>query len=536
MSMLDDLGELGKDALEEGLSSKLDDGSQSDEALKATTARISVAHIWPFLAQAVDADDYRARRSLRSNEVRSICASVSPEDPERLALYVLGCFDKDFQALREASVHQGESGDPELRSTLLPEAAPTTEDDSDDQVNVPEPVRGLKSHGPGLFENPRADQELEDPSTYYGLWGAGGQMNRAAADVTPFGRISVRPVASVGDFGRITLAARSWGRAPWDDDDDYDPDGTIAEEENRDPEADVYADYDLEDEDTYGDYRGGAKERSPRNEVPDTWSSQGHVSRASLKAAADHVYRALLAEEKGKKKEDDDEKHKGKEEDRKDDEEEGEDDKERRRSGHTPGKARPGNSKARPSAGRQVKHHRSGAVKEAYLAAPPGSFDPGDVFPGYWGPRTALLGNSAVPADPESGTGASGMFNSGVSDAGANFSQADLPPTVQDTTTGMPGLAHIVDALLRVSSDIRKANPGVGIKRAVEIAAEAVGRYPSMLVRRGSGGADWLPLGEEVIEPCPQCGRDGYNPDINVCHFCGFYDAGKAPVTTVRKV
>ena len=720
MSMLDELGELGAEALQRGLSSKLDDNSQEDEQLRAT-ARISAAHIWAFLAQAQTPDEYAARKGVREDEVRRICAHISEPDADRLAQAVLASFDADYEImcrsakahppyyLREdggqfkvvdnigevkgtfstkeearqqqkalyASVpgakqkaeedhgkppskavesvgkpgskeqrrneHEGglrrsaaslvhshpcqcehrshfdgstshpygevlpvvrmsvegmgptdvcrdcrydhlweyaqplseeevsgehlaslrrraESGDQFGESTLLPQAAPSKndKDETDDQVNVPLPLRNIPHHGPGLFENPKADQELEDPNTYYGLWGAGGQMNRASAlgsrtVVDAYGRIVNVPSVKISPFGRIVFSTAS-GWAPWEE--DPDPDGYYEDMDSGNPELDVYEDFDREephydDDDHWGGYPGGVKERSPQNKVPSTWGSQGHVSARSyqpvegfdgrLASVAKRAFR-LLAEKERKEKERRRERSEGKEEGDEDNEDAGEDDKTKK----APGTPRSGNSKARPSAGRQVK--RRSSVTEAALASV-SAVDPSEMFSDYWGrtaaPRTAqapLVGNSAVPQDPESGTGAAGMFNAGAADAGGNFAQHDLPPTQQDLTTGMPGLAHLTNKVVQIASDIRRSNPGVPLSDAVALAAETVRKYPKMAgareatVRQGAGGADWLPVGEEVLEPCPQCGRDAYNSDVNVCHFCGFYDAGLAPVTTVHKV
>ena len=96
MSMLD---ELGRQALNEGLSDKLDDNPEEDQALQ-TTARIATAHdIRAFLAPGVYLDDYGARRAAKVDEVNYICAGIAPHVASALANHVLRAFDSDFTAV-----------------------------------------------------------------------------------------------------------------------------------------------------------------------------------------------------------------------------------------------------------------------------------------------------------------------------------------------------------------------------------------------------------------------------------------------------
>ena len=77
-SMLDELG--GQD-MNEGLSDKLDDDPQEDQALQST-ARIATAHIWAFLAPASTLDDYGARRAAKvAGNVRSDCSGTPLDRP-----------------------------------------------------------------------------------------------------------------------------------------------------------------------------------------------------------------------------------------------------------------------------------------------------------------------------------------------------------------------------------------------------------------------------------------------------------------------
>jgi hypothetical protein len=723
MSMLDNLAQ---NQANDWLSEKLNDNPEQDQALQ-TTARVMTAHIWPFLAAAISDDDYRARRGVKFDEVRYMCATVAPHVASALTEYVLAGFDADYALLRKTAqeeglladellpaligssegkgddnddgeeglfsnpkvehlVHQapgggvhgpyklekedggydvvnalGESkghhdtkgeareqqkamyanipeareqaeeqhegslrvahieeppyqggepyptqeevagamaghmldrhgyavssdpadldwvnelhnddhehnadfvdhthrsrsaarhriaqGDPFGATTLLPSAKDDSDDGDDSSDNeAPDPIRKqIEHHSPGFFSNPKADQELEDPSTYYGLWGAGGQSSRAAAMIT------------IDRYGHISLGAYDRRRDPQlEENDDPDPDWERSEAESRSPEHDVHyhhdepeyeADWERPSEEGWeGHYRGGVRERQP------------HVSAEKEKGTvpcpichkkfepgelAEHMKTVHHVSESGEE---------GKEHGKK-----------------APGAARAGQSKAKPSAGRQT--HRptrgrpKGPAKQGQLvrssqrppearrsrAEPEMGYDPSEAFPGYYGtaepprrPRTAqapLTGGSDVPADPESSTGASGTYDpssalnvaspSGVVDT--DFSQQDAPQDIQAQLGQMPALSHKIGAkLAEMATEVLTYNPSLTAVAAMEVALKAVRLYPKV----AAGGADYLAepgtegVPTEVLTDCPQCQRQAYNRQINRCHNCGFYDAGLEP-------
>jgi hypothetical protein len=653
MSMLDNLAQ---NQANDWLAQKLNDNPEEDQALQ-TTARVMTAHIWPFLAAAISDDDYRARRGVKEDEVRYMCATVAPHVASALTSYVLAGFDADYDLLRKTAqeeglladellpalmgsaedkgdggddeeglfsnpkvehlVHQAPGGGvhgpykleaedggydvvnalgeskghhdtkgeareqqkamyaniPEAREqaeeqhegayrpvgpyghtaalfdpSTFPSFSGGDDDGNDDGDNgdneAPDPIRKqVEHHTPGLFSNPKTDQELEDPSTYYGLWGAGGQSSRAAAMIT------------IDRYGHISLGAYDRSRDPQlEENDDPDPDWEISEAESRSPEHDVHhhhdepeyeADWERPSEEGWeGHYRGGVRERHPHISAE---KEKGTVpcpichKKFEPGELAEHMKTVHHVSESGEEKE---------------------------REKKAPGAARAGQSKAKPSAGRQT--HRptrgrpKGPAKQGQLVRsserPPQArrspapaemgYDPSEAFPGYYGtaepprrPRTAqapLTGGSDVPADPESSTGASGMYDpssalnvtspGGVVDT--DFSQQDEPQDIQAQLGQMPALSHKIGAkLVEMATEVLIYNPALTAMAAMEVALKAVRLYPKV----AAGGADYLAepgtegVPTEVLTDCPQCQREAYNRDINRCHFCGFYDAGLEP-------
>ena len=652
------LDNLAQNNANDWLSEKLNDNPEEDQALQ-TTARVMTAHIWPFLAAAISDDDYRARRGVKEDEVRYMCATVAPHVASALTSYVLAGFDADYGLLHKTAQEEGLLADELLPALLgsaedkgdsdddqegpfsgfnnpkaehlvhqapgggvhgpyklekedggydvvnalgeskghhdtkgeareqqkamyanIPEAREQAEEqhegarrhvaappfspatfssfsggdnddddsgdnggDSDSSDNeAPDPIRGqVQHHSPGIFSNPKADQELEDPSTYYGLWGAGGQSMRAAS-------------LAVDRYGHISAYDRS--RDPQlEENDDPDPDHEISEAESRSPEHDVHyhhdepeyeADWERPSEEGWeGHYRGGVRERGPHTSAE---KEKGTVpcpichKKFEPGELAEHMKTVHHVSESG-----------------------GED---KEREKKAPGSARAGQSKAKPSAGRQT--HRptrgrpKGPAKQGQLvrspqrplqaprsaAEPESGYDPSEAFPGYYGAdqrpqrsRTAqapLTGQSDVPQDPESSTGASGMYDpssalqvaspSGVVDT--DFSQQDEPQDIQAQLGQMPALSHKIGAkLAEMATEVLTYNPSLSAVAAMEVALQAVRLYPKV----AAGGADYLAepgtegVPTEVLTDCPQCQRQAYNRQINRCHFCGFYDAGLEP-------
>jgi hypothetical protein len=625
VSILDNMAEQGEN---DWLSDKLDESDQDDPALQ-TTARVMTAHIWPFLAAAISDDDYRARRGVKEQEVRYMCATVAPHVASSLTDFVLAGFDRDYTILR----HQGQEelamlpelgdllsglggggggddddepgpadtpkvsarrrlaqGDPYSATTLLPTVGQDDDNSANDgQVSTtdvaddkPEPQHHMEQRGPGMAEAPKVDGQWEPGSGYYSQWGAGGQQLLSAArrmdrpalvkhlkehhgELEPKGYYGplldahqkahqegadhghmsygaenhfegpmVQREASlqlrVDRYGHISLGAR-WYPYGHPEAEDPDPDGEMAEAESRSPDQDVHfehdephyeADWDRE----FGNWLGGAHDRNPK--------TSAETKKDEKKKEHKH----------GEGKEDDDE------------------DEEEKHQRKIPGKPWEGRSKAKPSAGRQT--HKSPPhrpAKEGQLARgpqrPPGAprravrpemgYDPSEAFPGYYGTsepprrrRTAqapLTGNSDVPQDPESDTGASGQFNPGgalqVAGPGGttdtDFSQQDAPQDIQDQLGQMPTLSHKIGAkLAEMATEVLVNNPRLSALGAMEVALKALRLYPKV----ASGGADYLAepgtegVPTEVLEDCPQCQRQAYNPNINRCHFCGFFDAG----------
>jgi hypothetical protein len=550
---------------------------------------------------------------------------------------------------RTAAQRHLAQGDPYSATTLLPNVDDDKKEKDDER---PEPVK-VAPHMPKPWETPKVDQEYEDPSTYYGIWGAGGQQMAKAAvlRVDRYGRISQieprRPVIAVLDgYGHIGVSrlplygpqgtynpARDPGR------EDPDPDREISEAENRGPESDVYfgheephyeADWDRPQ---YGEYRGGAKERNPRTSAREQDDEEDEEE-----AAARGRHRRPTKEEEEEEKKEKGEHHR-----------------------KPPGAPRAGQSKPKPSAGRQT--HRPGRApqrhktktstakkprpraysdmtphaqlvhliedhpnpeswswsmyptdqredmhkrmhlipegadhshqwpvgsrpdREAHLVREEAGYDPSEAFPGYYGtvqsapggsvvlgttwmgngtsgaypaPQTAswtvqvphtaqapLTGNSDVPQDPESTTGASGGFDPGGSlnvatpggTVDTDFNQQDQPQDIQAQLGQVPTLSHKIGAkLAEMATEVLAHNPYLTAVAAMELSLKALRLYPKV----ASGGADYLAepgtegVPTEVLTDCPQCQRQAYNRGINRCHNCGFWDTGIEPTIEIR--
>ena len=213
-----------------------------------------------------------------------------------------------------------------------------------------------------------------------------------------------------------------------------------------------------------------------------------------------------------------------------------------------PGAARPGNSKAKPSAGKG--HHEAPpkhGTREAAITIPqrdlqfayPGVYSyvdsgPWVVHPGANGSSTYtasatnwrladLTGNSDVPPDPESDTGASGQEDSGQLDASGNFGMQDAPQTLQDANNDANSTtASLNYKIAQIAANVLTSNPGLSEDEAIRLAQRTIRLYPKVAY----GGADYLPFGEETLTMCPQCGKAAFSEEARHCHSCGFYDAG----------
>lgn len=603
------------------------------------------------------------------------------------------------EAREQAEEHEGKprpkavgsrrSGAIEGPSTLIPNANQDEDDDDDEEAHGPAPVQQQqhhRRHGPSLLEGPKADQELEDPNEWYGQWGAGGQTMKASA-VDRFGHLilahaedtefdpqddlyghmkydhgyiymqngpqwprhyveemhaedhanpsvvdpmdhphtheAARRSLTVGEFGHIG-GRQSWRRDPENDDYDWDRDYEESEAEHRSPEHDVV--HHPEDDREYeeadwesaprgeGDWRGGVRRRDPhtsaekeKGEVPCPICHK-KFEPGELAEHMEKVHGVSGSSEEGKEH--------GKK---------------------PPGAARAGQSKPKPSAGRQTHRPTRGRPKgpakqsakktprppaygdmtdyaklrhlidehpnpqgwsmvrqderdeahkllhlkddaghthqwpvgsrppkEAQLVRsterlPEGrrsaaraeeGYDPSEAFPGYYGTpeppqrrrmaQAPLAGNSDVPQDPESSTGASGTFNPGGAlnvampggTVNTDFAQQDAPQDIQAQLGQLPTLSHKIGAkLAEIATEVMANNPSMSAVAAMDVAMQVVRLYPKV----AAGGADYLrepgTEGEppERLEDCPQCQREAYNPEINRCHFCGFYDAGLEP-------
>jgi hypothetical protein len=546
----------------------------------------------------------------------------------------------------EQREHEGSlrvaQGDPYSSTTLLPNA--DQKDDKDDER--PEPIRAAP-HMPKPWENPKVDQEYEDPSGYYGIWGAGGQQMAKAAGlrVDRYGRITpVEPrppvIAVLDRYGHIGLGAKvHYYPHPHPEAEDSDPDQEMSEAESRAPEHDVFLGHDEPhyeadwDRPEYGDWRGGVKERNPR-----TSAKEDEDDEDEEEAAAHGRHRRPTKEEEEEEKK----KEKG----------------EHHRK--PPGSPRAGQSKPRPNAGRQT--HRPGRPpqrhktktsaakkprpraysdmtphaqlahliedhpnpeswswsmypaddredmhkrmhlipegadhshqwpvgsrpdKEAHLVREESGYDPSEAFPGYYGtsqsfpdgsvvlgtvwtgsgtaegypaaqtaswtiktPHTAqapLTGNSDVPQDPESNTGASGGFDPGgalnVASPGGtvntDFNQQDEPQDIQAQLGQVPTLGHKIGSkLIEMATEVLAHNPHLTAVAAMGLSLKALRLYPKV----AAGGADYLAepgtegVPTEVLTDCPQCQRQAYNRSINRCHNCGFWDTGIEPTIEV---
>jgi hypothetical protein len=633
MSMLD---ELGRQALNEGLSDKLDDNPEEDQALQ-TTARIATAHIWAFLAPASTLDDYGARRAAKVDEVNYICAGIAPHVASALANHVLRAFDSDFTAvwaqrqgglvrraqeeelgslagdLLSSVVEHGQSGSdgeadepgllsapkvsayrtanglnpyptqapvPPLPSTNIPGSGEADPQNSE-EGNIPPQARD-PHHGPGLFQAPKVDQELEDPNDYYGWWGAGGQAKQKAeahlgADVgfgsaaVPFDSLSpeekaahiarehqadvrgmsalgsaalhqvlhdeagldvdhYHPQSDVNSFGPYqdtSTVVDRYGhlhQVPWALMDAYghvrfgafdpgaednDPDGEMAELDGRNPENDDY-----ENPGANGNWRGGVRQRDPKNQVPDTWASQGHVS------AFGHISGLHLADNE------DVEHHEGYAwDDPQSPEAEqvqppDEDTEAVSAKGQHWSAAHSAYSKVMGPRELVSQTHKS-TTREAQLVRsaqkppvaprravqPEPGYAPEEVFPGVYGaleapeiargvvkPRTGaadLAGNAGLPANSESGTGASGDFDENNAEnimtpggmASGNMSQSDEPQDIQAQLGQIPTLSHKIGAkVAEIAAEVLAHNPRLSAAEAMTLSLKTLRLWPRVVL------------------------------------------------------
>lgn len=511
-------------------------------------------------------------------------------------------------------------GDPNSPFTLFPK-----EDEDEEPKPFERAEQEQQQKAPKPWETPKADAEIEPGQGYYSIWGPWSQQNQQSqqkaasphqagepfgSEAVPFDMLNLQEraahishehqvdpatvkgmsalgsaamhqvlhdeggldiphyhpnpdVISVDHYGHINLGAKNrYYPYPHPEAEDPDPDREMSEAENRGPESDVYhghdepeyeADWERPSEESFGGhYRGGVRERQPRTSAKEK-EEKGTVpcpichKKFEPGELAEHMKSAHHVEEDGD-------------------------------GGHEkkpPGSARAGQSKAKPSAGRQThKPARHSSVKEARLVRsherPPEGprrpapvemgYDPEEAFPGYYGAteapirgRTAqapLTGQSDVPsvsppggdietpsvgappaATPTSNTGASGMFDpTGAGGASVgDFSQSDAPQDIQSQLGQLPTLGHRIGAkLTEMAAEVLSYNPDLSAVAAMEVALQAVRLYPKV----ASGGADYMAepgtegVPTEVLTECPQCQWQAYNRSINRCHNCGFYDAG----------
>jgi hypothetical protein len=68
----------------------------------------------------------------------------------------------------------------------------------------------------------------------------------------------------------------------------------------------------------------------------------------------------------------------------------------------------------------------------------------------------------------------------------------------------------------RIADKILYDQPGMSEPKALVLAGKAYDRY-----HVGFGGADYLPVGEENLIKCGQCGKKAANSVTKHCHNCG---------------
>ena len=458
-----------------------------------------------------------------------------------------------------AALHLSQ-GDPYGHLTLLPGGKHEDEEDEEEEKGKPDPSdpqfpRNNISDQPKMGETPGTDPNLGQG--YYSIFGPGGQMNKAAG-------------ITIDRYGHISLGT-GWYPHPHPEAEDPDPDQEISEAENRDPEADIYHGHDEPEYEAdwerpsergrpdYGNWAGGARERKPRTSARREEKGTVPCPICHKKFEPDELAEHMKQVHHVSEGEEKDEEYKNR----------------------VPGRAKPGQNKAKPNAGRQTHKPSRGQskspAKEGQLARSPqrpleghwrpgayeSGYDPSEAFPGYYGdaqgpqrPRTAqapLAGQSDVPSiggpgsapntptvtsppvsTPESGTGASGMFTPGGGGgaAGGDFSQTDAPQDMQSQLGQLPALSHKVGAkLAEMAAEAISYNPGLSALAAMELSLQVMRLYPKV----AAGGSDYTaePGSEgvptEVLTECPQCQWQAYNRQINRCHNCGFYDAAAEP-------
>lgn len=349
-----------------------------------------------------------------------------------------------------------------------------------------------------------AEGHQMDPSTIKGMSALGSAAmhqvlhDEAGLDVQhyhPRGDfMGSDPGIQIDRYGHISIGAYDRSRDPQlEENDDPDPDRYWADQEAGNPENDVY---EHPEHEHVPSRRGRPRERNPRKEIPETWRTD--------KTSA--VREAQLA--------------------------------------RVP---------QRPLEG----HWRS-AVYE-------GGYDPSEAFPGYYGaterperPRTAqgpgtspdtpnvgTPGSASTtpnvgappPPTPPSDTGASGSFDptGGImamtpgGPVSGDMSQGNGPQDMQAQLGQLPALSHKVGAkLAEIAAEALHHNADLTAVAAIELALKALRLYPKVAM----GGTDYLDEPERLTD-CPQCARRAYNPEINRCHNCGFYDAGAEPAIEI---
>jgi hypothetical protein len=149
-----------------------------------------------------------------------------------------------------------------------------------------------------------------------------------------------------------------------------------------------------------------------------------------------------------------------------------------------------------------------------------------------------LVGQSDVPQTTESGTGASGGFDSSNAEnimgpsgeESGNMSQSDDPQDIQAQLGQVPTLGHKVGAkLAEIAADVIRNNPRLSAADAMTLSLKTLKFYPKVAM----GGTDYLTVEPEVLEVCTQCQFEAYNRQVNRCHNCGWYDAGLEPLIEV---
>jgi len=123
--------------------------------------------------------------------------------------------------------------------------------------------------------------------------------------------------------------------------------------------------------------------------------------------------------------------------------------------------------------------------------------------------------------------------NSDAPAANPGAQPVQSPPTPQPAPSGSADpeakQANLNQSVWRLAAYIGRSH-NVEPETAVHLAREAIARFPHL----GSGGFD-IPQGDEgfgasdtgPLTRCPQCAKEEvYDPRLNKCHSCGFYDMG----------